>query len=395
MRKVEIMKKILVMTLCMATVSIYGFTFKELNERVREGKLTGAEANELARQEVERIRHGVTSEEAKQIVRDSMDDLMNPPIIRDPVWGWGLYNYLRPDALYDDALPEFYKILGENIDERSFALAVVDAFFMIDGLNLTSEGEREALEWTMKIVERHGMSTELSKEYLARKGDADVLNALKQRGHTLPELEIRVQGTNIFKFMEGLNSWHPPNPMVYKNPRFIPSVANTGPQAVYVYEILKCCWEQAGQDFSKIPGELLTMAVWFDDDGNPVCDVDLAKHGLSMPVITPKPDKYNRGEGLSVTFPHEQEGLTPPVTTLTPPPVAETDGESAATLAPSQGAETNGKPAPPTPVIAGEAKPDTRNHSRRDYFSSLWMYIIAAVFATAAGAGVWKTARKR
>ncbi|MCL1921522.1 MAG: hypothetical protein FWG50_10700 [Kiritimatiellaeota bacterium] len=27
------------------------------------------------------------------------------------------------------------------------------------------------------------------------------------------------------------------------------------------------------------------MVVWFDEDGNPVCNVDLAKYGLAMPEI--------------------------------------------------------------------------------------------------------------
>ncbi|MCL1922141.1 MAG: hypothetical protein FWG50_13900 [Kiritimatiellaeota bacterium] len=36
---------------------------------------------------------------------------------------------------------------------------------------------------------------------------------------------------------------------------------------------------------SQTPPELLTMVVWFDAGGNPVCNVDLAKYGLAMPEI--------------------------------------------------------------------------------------------------------------
>jgi len=39
------------------------------------------------------------------------------------------------------------------------------------------------------------------------------------------------------------------------------------------------------KDTSQIPDELLTMVVWFDEDGNPVCNVDLTKYGLTMPEI--------------------------------------------------------------------------------------------------------------
>jgi hypothetical protein len=46
--------------------------------------------------------------------------------------------------------------------------------------------------------------------------------------------------------------------------------------------------------------------VSFDKDGSLVSSVDLAKYGLSMPVITPKPDKYYRGE-YKIVFPHEAD----------------------------------------------------------------------------------------
>jgi hypothetical protein len=46
--------------------------------------------------------------------------------------------------------------------------------------------------------------------------------------------------------------------------------------------------------------------VSFDKDGSLVSSVDLAKYGLSMPVITPKPDKYYRGE-YKVVFPYEAD----------------------------------------------------------------------------------------
>jgi hypothetical protein len=87
-----------------------------------------------------------------------------------------------------------------------------------------------------------------------------------------------------------------------------PSVVNTGPQGLYVHHILMKAFELSGGDVRdpKIPEELLTMVITFDKDGNPVSSVDLTKLGLSMPVITPKPDKYYRGE-YNVVFPHETE----------------------------------------------------------------------------------------
>jgi homoaconitase/3-isopropylmalate dehydratase large subunit len=75
---------------------------------------------------------------------------------------------------------------------------------------------------------------------------------------------------------------------------FIPSVANTGPQALYVRYLLRKAREMAERAPFKIPEELIKLTVSFDADGNPVSSVDLAKHGLSMPVITPKPTANDR-----------------------------------------------------------------------------------------------------
>ena len=149
----------------------------------------------------------------------------------------------------------------------------------------------------------------------------------------------------------------------YENYPFVPSFANVGPQALYVYEILKKAltigteeengmlarwlearrrWhhskivqeEKFGEEmverlktvgmpappppgvcekseyFEEMWGELSTMVVSFDENGKPVCSVDLAKYGLSMPIIEPFPDSYRVGEKptFTVVFPHETVG---------------------------------------------------------------------------------------
>ena len=102
--------------------------------------------------------------------------------------------------------------------------------------------------------------------------------------------------------------------------RFIPSVANTGPQAAYVYEAFEqahALGRRLGCDtpyssVTNIAPELLTMRVWFDADGNAVCDVDLAKYGISVPELS-----------MATNAP-------PP---LEPPPTAVTSGTNAATPA--------------------------------------------------------------
>jgi len=218
-------------------------------------------------------------------------------------------------------------MLEEQMDDPDIAHYAILAFVVIDGKNLTSGGEWEAMKWTLKILERHGMLGYMHY-YFTMKGDADILDVMKQYRdgyYKMPELEMRVGGTNIFESVEKYPAHAGVLSIVSQNPHFIASVANMGSQAMYVFELLKRYWEQNGKDFSAIPEELLTMVVWFDADGNPVTNVDLGKYGLSMPVIDPKPDKYYRGT-YTVTFPHEQEGWLPlPFVQLQPPTVPPAD----------------------------------------------------------------------
>ena len=82
--------------------------------------------------------------------------------------------------------------------------------------------------------------------------------------------------------------------------------------------------EDVRRYLANLPPELLTMVVSFDGDGNPVCNVDLAEYGLSMPVIEPKPTSTDSGGmGRTVTFPHDSDGRAPPQAapgTEPPPP---------------------------------------------------------------------------
>ena len=205
------------------------------------------------------------------------------------------------------SLSRIYEILERHYDDPDMPMDIIDGVSVlasVDVHNLVSEGEREALEWTRKYVRRLypqreafpyvniGHRREIDMRwnwiftYLAVKGDrrdielvdqydSDGLGAL---------LRARVVGTNVFEYdasslseLGAINkSW------------FFPSVANTGPQAVYVREILYRYWEEHGRDVSKMPQELLTMTVSFGEDGKPVSSADLSRYGLTMPVIVPQ-----------------------------------------------------------------------------------------------------------
>jgi len=207
-------------------------------------------------------------------------------------------------------------------------------FNAVDGRNPNSEGEKEALEWTRKMLtvsQTPEYVRDLMFEYLAKKGNESDIELLQKNRYWDKEiLPIRVSGSNVFD-----------QPMAHTAeerlgiPRFFPSVANTGPQASYVREILMKFLEQKELNANvwnwreQVPEELWTMAVSFDADGNPVCNVDLAKYGLSMPVITPKPNKdIPHWNAYTVTFPHEgklgigneESGITNAAETSEPPP---------------------------------------------------------------------------
>jgi hypothetical protein len=148
------------------------------------------------------------------------------------------------------------------------------------------------------------------------------------KGHStyeVDDLTVRVAGFNL------INSVVPPyDPVSPTWFHFVPSVTNTGPQAIYVCEILRRFAQKLVEEKElksevgpkMFPTELLSMIVSFDKDGNPVSSVDLAKYRLSMPVITPKPDPnfavtdgffytdptYNNT--YTITFPHETGNTT-------------------------------------------------------------------------------------
>ena len=212
------------------------------------------------------------------------------------------------------SLPVCYEKLETSIGNLSEASLLISEIIGVDSLNLASAGEREALEWTRKYLELY--PPEAGKkirawgpEYLAIKGDERYVETVSQYDDDYGRLlATRIAGTNVFDSGDFgvLGYWG--------KPTFIPSVANTGPQAVYVREILYRYWEEHGRDLTKIPSDLLTITVSFNEDDTPVCSVDLMKYGLSMPVITPKPDKeffnfWNEGTmwdipvKLTVAFP--------------------------------------------------------------------------------------------
>jgi len=286
------------------------------------------------------------------------------------------------------------QLRAEGLGDFNMATENVVIFAQVHCMNLATErkDEQRALEWPRKYValyppqetETYGSdakrdSIEAKRKrifaYLAVKGDASDIEVVKQFNSDIlgALLEQRVAGVNIFDYdADKLKPAH----FLWRPKTFFPSVANAGPQAVYVRELLYRFWEEIGRDSSKIPQELLTMVVSFDENKNPVCSVDLAKYGLSMPVITPKPDMRNftfLDEGLSheisgkftVKFPDLAEaveitndmdrhspdwkGLYKPRPTQPPPPTENGRGVL----------HTPPEPKPPTNVVTNAASQKT------------------------------------
>jgi len=210
------------------------------------------------------------------------------------------------EAFGDDALPEIYKVLEENIKDTMYVSLVVDRLRSL-AYDPTAKSDPDVLKIMRRIIDAYNdspLGTGWPGEYLMRKGDASDLERLPDNtGESIryslrATLRARLEGTNVLYFTAVARARLPEIDL-----DFIPSVTNVGPQAVYAREILSCyldellkmprltveTWdfylEQTRQAASKIPAELLTIVVWFDEDGNPVCNVDLAKYGLTMPEI--------------------------------------------------------------------------------------------------------------
>ncbi|MDD2230331.1 MAG: hypothetical protein PHY48_13075 [Candidatus Cloacimonetes bacterium] len=147
----------------------------------------------------------------------------------------------------------FKKLLEEEPGDNSTQNAVLSFICKIDGYNMCSNGDSEILRITRKFLDDKSdapdwVSLDYSLLYLSQKGDSRDLPLLvrysalvsnlpipkQQSVDCLRILQARAAGTNV---LEGLEtryySWST------NSPPFLPSVANTGPQAVYAYVVKK------------------------------------------------------------------------------------------------------------------------------------------------------------
>ena len=245
--------------------------------------------------------HGDTQDEVRSIIRELVEGSTEPRTQNE--------RWMRIDQLWrdlkarepDDAFPVYYKMLEENFDDPKYVNWIMMRFLEADGYNWASNDKQEALDWARKVLrsENERFDKINVTTYLTWKGDERDLDLI-----VVPEcrnlLATRVAGTNIIDYIplpgsKVLFEYGKPQEYIC-----LPSVTNIGPQALYVAEILHQCWEKlevetrvikgyshpiSFKDTLKIPPELLTMVVWFDAGGNPVCNVDLAKYGQAMPEI--------------------------------------------------------------------------------------------------------------
>ena len=231
-----------------------------------------------------------------------------------------------------DAFPEAMRFMEEADVGSKYLENAFTRIDQLDGLDILSPGDPRLLASVRGTLRRvlgyhYWWETDAARRgliYLAKKGDArdnylfekyltngNLWESRKAWQNTHSEeglriimpyriLQHRVAGTNIVAGVCDRKAYPHQEAFDFQmhaystnDLRFIPSVANTGPQAAYVYEALRqACL--AGQDpgdgspYSAVTNtapELLTMRVWFDADGEAVCDVDLAKYGISVPGL--------------------------------------------------------------------------------------------------------------
>ena len=286
-----------------------------------------------------------------------------------------------------EAFPTLCDMLSENMDDQRYRDIITEHFLWVDGYNYASYGDRRALELTRKAL-RKGAS-HWAFRYLMFKGNVDDVGLAQyvqmdaMTSNTLDRAHFPLRSAVEYLQERRTESF-------FGTSGFLPSVTNTGPQAMYALAILRRAATQSEADGgwrSDIPEELQTMVVTFDANGNPVCNVDLAKYGLSMPVITPKPDP-NDPVGWnpwlcdelqleierSIVFPHDALNVEFPSTNAM---------------------EATGLPtgAPPSDVQeAPDETPSSEQHEEPPRSkNSLWL-LVTVLAVLVVGGGTWKVA---
>lgn len=232
------------------------------------------------------------------------------------------------DATGYQDFPAYKRFLeDEDLPYDNYNYHVLMSFVCkIDGSNMRSTGDADMLRLAreflaVKSEKPEWQSAAFCLLYLSQKGVSSDLPLLKKYSglhsnlnfakkaalESFRVLQGRVAGTNMLTFMQArYHNWST------NEPPFLPSVANTGPQAVYVYDLLKQALAKYG-DATNIPPELVTMRVSFGADGSPVCNVDLAKYGLVLPDFDPP---YASAPSFLST------NTNAPAATTMPPPAA-------------------------------------------------------------------------
>ena len=274
--------------------------------------------------------HGTTVEEARRILRAGIEE--SGKLDTPEKQGQSKQIWSATDSLWihegDLALSVYCELLAEYADNQAMVSYLMRMVACVGECSAESVN-LDALGWARKVAtqkESKYYDAQAAEEFLSYKGDASDLTLVStHRGSE--RLTTRVAGTNIVEWFDTRSHSIKDNYF-----HFIPSVTNMGHQALYAREILHQYWEtlpevvkriddtrrEIYRDGSKIPPELLTMVVWFDDDGNPVCNVDLSKYGLTMPEIDLPPkvkDEIQRRAKASATaapLPDPGNGGQPP-----------------------------------------------------------------------------------
>jgi len=233
--------------------------------------------------------HSATQEEARRVVREAIGLAVQPHTPERVELRKQMMPALQALDMHD-VFSVYCEILAERFDDPNpeYVDIIMRSLYYHDGFDAGSYGHQEALDWARKVVteKNKGFDRKVAMQYLLLKGDERDFGMVRPTSRSL--LAMRVAGTNLLFNPDPYPPGRSASPNVFF---FAPSVTNTGPQGLYAEAILRQFWEQMKpdsegyRDRDSIPTELLTMVVWFDEDGNPVCNVDLAKYGLTMPEL--------------------------------------------------------------------------------------------------------------
>lgn len=199
-----------------------------------------------------------------------IDNLLKSYVYGDDIMDLSVLDNMKSlRAMGYKKFPALYTLYEKNKKDVKYVNGIIGLFYETDGKNICSTGDITALSITRDFLRsEQGVNSLAGVYYLAYKGipsDVEVLQKISTNGgfigpyasRGLVCLKLRVAGTNLIDHLNGSGI----KKITDMDPPFVPSVANTGPQAEIVLQRIKKEMKKVNGDAKKLPPELLTLTI--------------------------------------------------------------------------------------------------------------------------------------